>query len=146
MFSKDEKLVITILGSEVMGIVEISKIFYDSLSKHNPVDSNNYIASILRRIIRKCKNKDCSWTIKGKGSGRSGRKVWKESKGDEMRKRLWKQQGKHKLYESSYERDRKGERIFILIEFLSPKIKRKPRRITFESWQAAKKVGWRNGG
>lgn len=38
------------------------------------------------------------------------------------------------LFKGSYERDKKGERVFILTH---PK-----RRITFESWQAAKKLGW----
>lgn len=45
----------------------------------------------------------------------------------------------HKKYKTkfkgSYERDKKKERVFILTG---------SKRITFESWQAAKKLGWSN--
>lgn len=41
----------------------------------------------------------------------------------------------NRAFKGSYERDKKGERIFILTN--------KKKRITFESWQMAKKTGWR---
>lgn len=48
---------------------------------------------------------------------------------------------KHKKYKSAfigfYERDAKGERVFVLISMKEPL-----RRITFESYQAAKALGW----
>ena len=48
---------------------------------------------------------------------------------------------KHKKYKSTfwgrYDRDKAGERVFLLITD-GPWA----RRITFESWQAAKKIGW----
>lgn len=50
---------------------------------------------------------------------------------------------KHKKFSNSfsghYERDKRGERIFYLVEI---KKKSTKRFITFESWQAAKKLGW----
>ena len=47
---------------------------------------------------------------------------------------MWKFKSKKAIYKGSYERDRKSERIFILTF--------KDHRITFESWQMAKKLGW----
>ena len=48
---------------------------------------------------------------------------------------------KHKKFKSAfigfYERDSKGERVFVLISMKEPL-----RRITFESWQMAKSQGW----
>jgi hypothetical protein len=53
----------------------------------------------------------------------------------------WKNKKKHgaKNFISSYERDKKGERIFVLTHIKNGK----QRRITFESWQAAKALGWK---
>lgn len=51
-----------------------------------------------------------------------------------MKKTEWKLKNKGAIFTSSYERDKKSERIFIL--------KNAKRRITFESWQMAKKLGW----
>jgi hypothetical protein len=41
-------------------------------------------------------------------------------------------------FKGTYERDSKGERVFIL----TGKGK-STKRITFESWQMAKKIGWK---
>lgn len=48
---------------------------------------------------------------------------------------MWKHSKKYKkkLFKGSYERDKKGERIFVLTGF---------KRIVFESHEAAKKAGW----
>ena len=43
-------------------------------------------------------------------------------------------------FTSSYERDGVGERVFVLTAIKI--VKGIKRRITFESWQAAKKAGW----
>lgn len=53
-------------------------------------------------------------------------------------KSLWtnKKHGKT-LFVSYYERDKKGERTFILIATKAPF-----RRISLESWQMAKSLGW----
>ncbi len=51
---------------------------------------------------------------------------------------IWKHKAKYKnlrdSFKSSYERDKRGERVFILSNG--------KRNITFESWQAAVKQGW----
>jgi hypothetical protein len=49
--------------------------------------------------------------------------------------KAWKKNGKGPAFTGSYERDRKGERVFILASDSG-------KRITFESYQAAKKLGW----
>lgn len=40
------------------------------------------------------------------------------------------------VFIGSYERDKDGERVFVLTHG--------KRKITFESWQAAKALGWKN--
>ena len=49
----------------------------------------------------------------------------------------WKNKKRKTLFSSKYERDIKGERIFVLTA-----ISGQYKRITFESWQMAKKLGW----
>lgn len=51
-------------------------------------------------------------------------------------KSIWKNKKYPGTYYGSYARDKDGERIFIL------KRVEAARRITFESWQAAKSLGW----
>lgn len=58
-----------------------------------------------------------------------------------MRDSKWTYKLKPRIFKGTYERDRKGERVFILT-FKGPN---GVRRVTFESWQAAKKLGWTNG-
>lgn len=52
-----------------------------------------------------------------------------------MRKRKWVYKDGTTVFEGFYERDKKDERIFVLI---GPR----GRRITTESWQMAIKSGW----
>lgn len=56
---------------------------------------------------------------------------------------LWKHSTKFKTqtFKGAYERDKKGERIFTLTSTKGT-TKSTRRRITFESWQMAKKMGW----
>lgn len=49
----------------------------------------------------------------------------------------WKFKSQKSLFVSKYERDRKGERVFVLT-----RISGKTKRVTFESHEAAKKLGW----
>jgi hypothetical protein len=51
-------------------------------------------------------------------------------------KSLWKNKKYPGTYYGTHARDADGERVFIL------KRVEKARRITFESWQAAKALGW----
>ena len=55
-------------------------------------------------------------------------------------KAIWKKKGYGK-FESAYELDRKGERIFVLTQDRPHGLK--PHRIVFESFQAAKTSGWK---
>lgn len=48
---------------------------------------------------------------------------------------MWKNKETGKHFVGSYEREKSGERIFVLSDG--------KRRITLESWQMAKKAGWR---
>jgi hypothetical protein len=56
---------------------------------------------------------------------------------------MWKNKrfGK-KLWGSKYEQDKDGERVFILFHIPKGKSLSGYRKITFESWQAAKSAGW----
>lgn len=47
---------------------------------------------------------------------------------------MWSHKKYGKNFKSSYERDKKGERIFVLTK--------DKKRVTFESHEAAKKLGW----
>lgn len=49
---------------------------------------------------------------------------------------MWQKKSKGRKFKGTYERDKKGERIFVLTEPLLG------RRIVFESWQAARGLGW----
>lgn len=48
---------------------------------------------------------------------------------------MWKTKKYKSKFKGTYERDKKGERIFVLTSA-------RGKRIVFESWQAAKKLGW----
>ena len=75
MFSNHEKAVIKILGRKEMTIANIAQVFYkDEL---RPLNGENYIAGVVRRIKNKCEYNELPWTIMGIGSGRAGRTVWK---------------------------------------------------------------------
>lgn len=51
---------------------------------------------------------------------------------------MWQYKNQKTLFKGYYEKDKKGERNFILVGTKSPF-----RRISFESWQMAAKVGWK---
>ena len=51
-----------------------------------------------------------------------------------MKMKIWKKKGNPRVFTGSYERDRKGERIFVLTGGAQ--------RVVFESCGAAKKLGW----
>lgn len=51
----------------------------------------------------------------------------------------WKHPKYKGLYRGSYERDKKGERVFVL------SCEKPVRNVTFESCQAAKALGWKRG-
>jgi len=75
MFSNHEKAVIKILGRKEMSIANISQVFYKD--EVRPLNGENYIAGVVRRIESKCEYNGLDWTIMGMGSGRAGRTVWK---------------------------------------------------------------------
>lgn len=47
---------------------------------------------------------------------------------------MWSSKKRGKNWTGSYERDKRGERVFVL--------SRGSHYVTFESWQAAKQAGW----
>lgn len=77
-FSDNEKLIIHILGNRKMTIQEISEEFYHS--KEQPLEGQNYVASVVRRITRKTDKMKLDWTLNGKGGGRGGRTIWKQKR------------------------------------------------------------------
>jgi len=82
IFSKNERLVITIIGKKKMTIGEITDIFCDSKQDDGDrVERQNYIAGVVRRIIRKCNvSSEVDWILEKEGSGSGGTTVWKEAK------------------------------------------------------------------
>jgi len=77
IFSLSEQIVLKILGQKKMTIAEITDQFYID-PKESPIEPNNYVASVVRKIGKKCDYYKLPWKISGKGSGRHGRMVWKE--------------------------------------------------------------------
>lgn len=75
MFNTSERKVLNIISQSgrQISIKDITRRFYQGKA---PMDSNNYIAQIVRRISKKCKYNKLNWTVDGKGLGRSGRTVW----------------------------------------------------------------------
>jgi len=61
--------------------------------------------------------------------------------GGAMRKSWWKKGNQKELYLSSYEGDKKGERIFTLTSFYKKSGEPK-KRYTFKSWHMAKAMGF----
>lgn len=53
---------------------------------------------------------------------------------------MWQKKSKGRKFKGTYERDKKGERIFVLTSHEKDKFI--GRRIVFESWQAARGLGW----
>lgn len=77
MFSHAEEAVIKILGRRKMTIREIAETFYKGRSAMIPMDPQNYIGNVLRRISKKCSHNKLSWNIVGERSG-GGRTVWRK--------------------------------------------------------------------
>lgn len=68
-------MVLDIIGRKKMTIEQICSDFY--FDNTETLDPNNYVASIIRRISRKCAFNKLDWTLTGKGSGRHGKTVWR---------------------------------------------------------------------
>ena len=62
-----------------MTISNISQVFYKDETR--PLNGENYVASVIRRIAKKCEHYDLDWTIEGVGAGRAGKTVWVEQLG-----------------------------------------------------------------
>ena len=73
MFSVDENRLLGVLGDRKFTIAQLTVRMY---AYHGRDVDNNYVAAVIRRIVRKCKDTDTSWTITGEGRGRGGRTVW----------------------------------------------------------------------
>lgn len=78
-FSEHENLVLHVLGKRRMTVQEISEEFYHS--QELPLESRNYVAMVIRRIVRKCDKFKLNWTLEGKGGGRGGRSIWRSERG-----------------------------------------------------------------
>lgn len=72
-FSDNEQRLLDIIGDSQMSISEITDEYYGD---NVPFDANNKVASMLRRIGRKCTHFDEPFRLLGEGSGRAGRTVW----------------------------------------------------------------------
>lgn len=75
-FSRSEQKVLEILGRRKMTIAEITDKFYDG--EVRPLNDIIYVASVIRRINRKCNYYGKTWTLTGEGAGRAGRTVWRQ--------------------------------------------------------------------
>jgi hypothetical protein len=81
IFSTNERLVLKIIGRRKMTIAAVADFFYDSCSlKGDELERKNYIAGVVRRIVRKCELNNSPWTLVGKGGGRTGRTVWRQKR------------------------------------------------------------------
>ncbi len=78
IFSPHESEILKIIGKRKVTIAEITAEFYAERTKL--FDSSNYIASVVRRINRKCDHIKAPWRLAGSGSGRHGRKIWREKR------------------------------------------------------------------
>lgn len=82
IFSVSEKDVLEILGKKTMTITEIADKFYtrNSLGADEPIDANNRVAGIVRRINDKCEYHKLPWFLNSMGLGRAGKTVWKDKR------------------------------------------------------------------
>lgn len=75
MFSKNEKILIKVLGRKKMSIRQLTdKVYGDDW----PMDANNRVAAMVRRIKTKCEHLKLCWSIDSTGGGRAGKTVWKK--------------------------------------------------------------------
>lgn len=79
MFSYAEERVIKILGHRKLTIHAIAEKYYDSKDHHlePPMDPQNYISRVVRRISTKCEHFNLKWTIVGERINGS-RTVWRK--------------------------------------------------------------------
>ncbi len=75
MFSNNEEKLLKLLGRRKIKILTLADIYYGN---ENIIDANNRVASMIRRINRRCDMHGLPWKINGYGGGRGGRTVWKE--------------------------------------------------------------------
>ncbi len=78
MFSPTELKVLRILRRKKMTISDIAYECYPPKGLLKPINPNNYVALVVRNITRKCEYHKLPWTLVGEGTGRHGRKVWRE--------------------------------------------------------------------
>ncbi len=83
MFSNAEDEVLKILGRKKMTIHEIMLKYYEGKNATIPMDPENYIGMVIRRIAKKCAHFKLDWTIVGTRSVH-GRTVWKKSLKDKQ--------------------------------------------------------------
>lgn len=76
-FSRSEQKVLEIIGRRKMTIAEITDKFYDG--EERPLNDIIYVASVIRRINRKCTYYGKTWSLTGEGAGRAGRTVWRQN-------------------------------------------------------------------
>lgn len=86
-FNKSEMKVIKMINAhKQITIKELTQKFYKG---RIPMEANNYVAQVVRRINRKCEYNKLGWTIDGQGAGRQGRTIWVASR-KKKRKSGWK--------------------------------------------------------
>lgn len=76
MFSPAEEKVIEIIGKRKITIHRIAEKFYLNYEDFQPLDPENYIGLVVRRISKKCRHYKLKWTIVGSRSVK-GRTVWR---------------------------------------------------------------------
>lgn len=134
-FSKAEIKVLQILGDKKMTISEITNKFYGEA----PFDANNIIAGVVRRIVGKCDYYDLDFTLKGEGSGRHGKTVWREQRKKKVLNTEESDMWKHKKFTGKWKgsyRFLKGRRE-LRLKGPNGKVREYP------SWQSAIESGWR---
>ncbi len=79
MFSTNEAQVLKIIGRRKMTIIEITDKYYHSRGPR-PMNANNYIGMVVRRINTKCEYHNLPWGLEGTGMGRGGKTVWRSKR------------------------------------------------------------------
>lgn len=75
MFSPAERDLITLIGRRKVTITKLVEEYFKD--EDPPFEANNYVASVIRRIAKKCEHHKLNWTLDGEGAGRGGRTVWR---------------------------------------------------------------------
>ena len=79
VFSPTEFEILKIIGRKKMTISQIVEVYFEG-STSEILDANNLVAGVVRRINKKCRFYKMDWFLKGEGTGRHGKKVWKAKK------------------------------------------------------------------